>query len=54
MDYDFTIEDMIRRLTEFPPKDLKEKISSETAKINYYYSNSMLKENIYNYAASLP
>ena len=54
MDFDFTVEEMIQRLAEFPPKDLKEKISTETKKINFYYTNSELKENIYNYVASLP
>ena len=54
MTFDFTVEEMIQRLAEFPPKDLREKISNETKKINFYYTSSMLKENIYNYVASLP
>lgn len=54
MENDFSIEEMIQRLAEFPPKSLKDKIIAETEKTNYYYSHSMLKENIYNYVVSLP
>ena len=54
MNYDFTVEEMIERLAEFPPKALREKVSSEIGKTNFNYYHSTFKENIYNYVASLP
>ena len=53
MDYDFSIEEMIKRLAEFPPKTLREKVCPSSEKRFFYYSNSLMKENIYNYVASL-
>ena len=53
MDYDFTIEEMIQRLAEFPPKDLRDKVCSSSGKSYFCYSNSLNKENIYKYVSSL-
>ena len=52
--YDFTTEEMIQRLAEFPPKALREKVRSESGKKVWYYSNTMEKEDIYNYVSNLP
>lgn len=54
MEYDFSIEEMIQRLAEFPPKALREKVTSEIGEMSFNYYHSTVKENIYNYVASLP
>lgn len=53
-EYDFTTMEMALRLSEFPPKALKEKAHSKYGIIIFNYAKSSEKEDIYTYVAGLP